>query len=128
MSKVLYDTQIGLYTVSYKGASKAVDKNEDYFVLESPEIVVSYAAKLLETAEAHRRSLGDALGRSPAEANYSDASFTFTMSKEMYIHMFSHGIIIIGRSRGYVLYGKSQHDFNGIIRGYVENKALYIFI
>lgn len=100
MSIVLYDTQIGLYTVSYKGASKAVVKNEDYFVLESPEIVV----------------------------NHNNISFTFTVSKEMYIRMFSRGIIIIGRKRGYVLYGKSQHDFNGLIRGYVENKTLYIFI
>jgi len=108
MSVVLYDTPVGLYKVSYKGASKTVDKTEDYFVLESPEIVVSH----------------------------DGTSFTFTTSKEMYIRMFSRGIIIIGRKHGFVLYGKNRYDFNGLIAGYVEGRkatgglgeALFIFL
>lgn len=117
MKKVLYDTPVGLYTVSYKGVSKSVDKTEDYFVLESPEIVVNYSG-------------------SQPEASADDTTFTFTVSKEMYIRMFSRGIIIIGRKHGFVLYGKNRHDFNGIIRGYVEGRkatgglgvALFIFL
>lgn len=108
MKRVLYDTPVGLYIVSYKGVSKTVDKTEDYFVLESPEIVV----------------------------RYNDISFTFTVSKEMYIRMFSRGVIIIGRKHGHVLYGKNRHDFNGLITGYVEGRkatgglgvALFIFL